>query len=99
MTIINENPFKRDTPVIPFGGSGEAYRQWDDENCQKCSKCERESRKAEESGCELEYYISLGTITSEIPLWVAKAVGCEYDALYGTVNLSKRCYKKPWDED
>lgn len=90
MKTFNENPFFKNTPVIPFGQSGEAYRIWDGNNCGKCVKCNRDST-APEDGCELEFYISLGTISSEIPLWAAKEIGCEYDPLYQTVDLFDRC--------
>jgi hypothetical protein len=91
MKTFNENPFLKDTPVTPFYGSGETYRAWDADNCSKCKKCNRESTVPED-GCELEYYISLGTVnTGEIPLWVAKEIGCDYNALYQTVDLFDKC--------
>jgi len=92
MKEFNENPFKKDTPVLPFGGSGQSYRIWDAENCQQCIKCERESATEEEAGCKLEFYISLATIADgRIPLWVAKEIGCEYNPLYGCVRLLDKC--------
>jgi hypothetical protein len=97
---FNENPFKKDTPVEPFGGSGEAYREWDAENCSRCIKCgKRDSQTPESAECVLEYYISLGTITGDIPLWVAKEIGCTYKPLYGRVELASFCGKRQLSED
>lgn len=90
---FNENPFKKDTPVVPFGGSGETYRYWDAENCSKCINCERESQTEDDAKCKLEYYISLGTIAGTIPLWVAKEIGSKYNALYGYVDIEPKCRK------
>jgi len=33
----------------------------------------------------------LGFVIGDIPLWVAKEIGCEYNPLYQTVNLNERC--------
>jgi hypothetical protein len=99
MENFNENPFKKDTPVKPFGGRGEAYRQWDAENCSRCINCECESQKEEDARCKLEYYISLGTITGDIPLWVAKDIGCTYDPLYGHVDLFDICKNRQTSEN
>jgi len=91
MKDFSENPFKKDTQVQPFGGGGENYRIWDSVNCSQCIKCERESKTEETAKCKLEFYISLGTITGTIPLWIAKEIGCEYNPLYLTVDLFDKC--------
>ncbi|MDR3245014.1 MAG: hypothetical protein LBT50_01115 [Prevotellaceae bacterium] len=95
---FNENPFRRETPVTPFS-NGSEYESWDADNCCKCIECgDRTATTEETAECKLEYYISLGSLTGTIPLWVAKGVGCEYNPLYGCIHLYEQCrYKREND--
>lgn len=85
---FNENPFKKDTPVVPFSNGSEAS-SYTSGNCEKCIHYESESTTEEEAKCKLAFNLDLGTLTGSIPLWVAKEIGCDYDPLYGTVRLRK----------
>lgn len=87
MKDFNENPFKKDTPVIPFS-SGTDAMNWSSFNCEKCIHYENESTHVKEAKCKLAFYLDLGQADGTIPLWVAKEIGCEYDPLYGFVKLS-----------
>lgn len=94
----NNNPFDKNTPVVPFS-SGESYRQWKAANCNKCLNYESESTKEEDAKCKPAFYVDLGTITGDIPLWTAKEIGCEYDPLYQQCQLSNICRKRRLEED
>lgn len=98
MTKFNENPFLKDTPVVPFSNGTEAM-VYSEMNCNKCLNYESESTCEEEAKCKLAYHLDFGTIIGSIPLWVAKEVGCQYDPLYGYVRLEKRCRKFRSEED
>lgn len=90
MKEFNENPFLKDTEVIPFsnGSMAESYHS---HNCGKCVNYESESANENEAKCKLAYNLDLGFIKGTIPLWVAKEMGCEYNPLYGTVQLHSKC--------
>ena len=90
---MNENPFLRTTPVIPFSNATDAER-WKDKNCYQCDNYESETTCEEEAGCKLAFYIDLGFIEGTIPLWAARDIGCEYDPLYGYVKLDNICRQK-----
>lgn len=90
MKEFNENPFKKDTPVIPFS-NGTEYQYWNEKNCAKCRKYESESATEEDAKCKLAFHLDLGTISGDIPLWAAKEIGCTYNPLYQTANLSDKC--------
>jgi hypothetical protein len=92
MTEFNENPFKKDTPVVPFS-NGTEYEIWQEHNCHKCMNYESESKNEENAKCILAYHLDLGSITGDIPLWVVKEIGCEYDPLYQYCALYSRCKK------
>lgn len=92
MSNFNENPFLKDTPVFPFSNGSEA-ENWHYSNCQSCINYESESTDEEKAKCKLAFHIDMGFISSEIPLWVAKEVGCTYDPLYARVKLSNKCRK------
>lgn len=92
MSDFNENPFLKDTPVVPFSNGTEAmvYREM---NCDQCIHYESESKTEEDAKCKLAFHLDMGAITGDIPLWVAKELGCEYSPLYGRVDLYPRCSK------
>jgi hypothetical protein len=92
MKEFNENPFKKDTPVLPFSNGTEA-EGWMHQNCDKCYKYETESKSERTAKCKLSYHLSLGFIKGNIPLWVAKEIGCEYDPLYH-VTLMNNCRER-----
>lgn len=87
---FNENPFLKDTPVVPFSNGTEAM-VYSEMNCQKCINYYNFSEKEEDAKCKLAFHLDFGNITGDIPLWVAKAIGCEYNPLYGFVELNKKC--------
>ena len=89
---FNENPFLAHTPVKPFS-NGSEYESWHDNNCAKCKGYECKSKTEDEAGCKLAYHLDLGTITGEVPLWVVKEIGCEYNPLYQYAKLHSRCTK------
>ena len=64
--------------VVPFS-NGSEFRAWHGFNCGECYKYESESTDPEKAGCKLAYYLDLGTITGEIPFYIAKEIGIEYD--------------------
>ena len=90
MSEFNENPFKKDTQVSIFSNATEA-EWWQTNNCHQCKKYECESQTEELAKCKLAFYIDMGFVVNTIPLWVAKEVGCKYDALYQTAELNKKC--------
>ena len=90
MKTFNENPFAKDTPVHPFS-NGTEFMIWTENNCDCCCKINRTLTESENKGCELEMHLGVGTITGEIPLWVAKEIGCKYNPMYGYVDLDKEC--------
>jgi hypothetical protein len=85
-----ENPYTKDTPVKPFSNSTDAS-WWQDNNCHKCIKYETESTDEDEAKCKLAFNVDLGFLSGDIPLWVAKEIGCKYDSLYQTCKLSNEC--------
>jgi hypothetical protein len=87
---FNENPFLKDTPIVPFSNGTEAM-VYSEMNCQNCINYESESTSEEEEKCKLAFYLDLGNISGDIPLCVAKGIGCEYDPLYGRVRFNKKC--------
>jgi len=89
---FNENPFLKDTPVVPFSNGTESM-VYSEMNCQKCINYESESEKEEDAKCKLAFHLDLGNISGDIPLWVAKEIGCDYNPLYGSVRLHKKCLK------
>lgn len=93
MKEFNENPFKKDTPVVPFSNGTDADI-WMCNNCDLCYKHETKSTTEETAKCKMSYYLSLGFIEGTIPLWVAKEIGCEYNPLYQHVNLSNHCRER-----
>jgi len=93
-----DNPFKKDTPVDIFSNATEAD-WWKDKNCHQCVYYESESTEPEEAGCVLAWYIDLGYILGEIPLWVAKEIGCEYNPLYQRCRLHETCRHRWTEED
>lgn len=93
MKEFNENPFKKDTPVIPFSNGSEA-EVWMHHNCDRCYKYETDSKTEGEAKCKLAYHLSLGFIEGTFPLWAAKEIGCEYNPLYGYVNLDNNCRQR-----
>jgi len=97
MSEFNENPFKKDTQVSIFSNATEA-EWWQTNNCHQCKKYECESQTEEKAKCKLAFHIDMGFIISTIPLWVAKEVGCKYDALYQTAELNTKC-KQLQDEN
>ena len=98
MAEFNENPFKKDTPVRPFSNGSEAD-SWHHHNCLGCNKYENSSTTEEEAKCKLAFHIDLGFLAGDIPLWVAKDIGCTYDPIYGTVNLYAKCRYKTTGEE
>lgn len=92
MSEFNENPFKKDTPVVPFSNGTDA-EYWMSNNCDKCIKHENESSVEKDAKCQLSFNLCLGFIVSNIPLWVAKDIGCEYNPLYQTCKLNSKCRK------
>jgi hypothetical protein len=90
MKSFNENPFAKDTPVHTFSNSMEAMF-WHGENCDNCLKYDVESKSEEESKCPLAFYLDMGFITGEIPLWVCKEIGVKYDPLYQHGEFGRRC--------
>lgn len=90
MSEFNENPFKKDTPVVPFS-NGSEFENWQDNNCSECINYENESDSEEKAKCKLAFHLDYGTILGTIPLWVAKGIGCEYNPLYQTCKLRSRC--------
>jgi hypothetical protein len=90
MSEFNENPFLKDTPVIPFS-NGSQFEDWQNHNCNNCVKYESESKKEEDAKCKLAFHLDLGTVIGTIPLWVAKDIGCKYDPLYQYCKLHERC--------
>ena len=92
MENFNENPFKKDTPVVPFSNGTEAM-VYSEMNCYQCINYESESTSEDEAKCKLAFNLDLGSISGDIPLWVAKELGCNYDPLYGTVKLFPKCSK------
>lgn len=93
MSEFNENPFLKDTPIIPFS-NGSEFENWQHNNCHNCIKYEDESNNEESAKCKLAFHLDFGTISGTIPLWVAKDIGCDYNPLYQTCNLSKKCREK-----
>jgi len=87
---FNENPFAKNTEVIPFS-NGTEFMDWQESNCNKCVKYETESGKEEDAKCKLAFHLDLGTIIGNIPLWAAKDIGCKYNPLYQTCRLYGRC--------
>lgn len=92
MSEFNENPFKKDTPVIPFSNGTEAM-VYQEMNCHKCVHYESESKTEEEAKCKLAFHLEMGFILGKIPLYIAKEMGCDYNPLYGRVRLYKQCSK------
>lgn len=93
MAKFIENPFKKDTPVIPFS-NGSKFENWHFNNCQKCIKYENISEEEDQAKCKIAYHLDFGTISGTIPLWAAKEIGCDYDALYQTCKLNSTCNEK-----
>jgi hypothetical protein len=93
MKEFNETPFKKDTPVVPFS-NGTEFMSWQFANCEQCINYESVSTNEESAKCKLAFHLDFGTISGDIPLWVAKGIGCDYDPLYGTVKLVNSCLKK-----
>ena len=87
---FNENPFAKNTEVEPFSNATEA-QMWQENNCHKCINYESESQNEESAKCKLAFNLDLGYICGFIELWVAKDIGCTYNALYQTCNLDKKC--------
>lgn len=87
---FNENPFLKDTPVVPFSNGTDAMI-YSEMNCKNCIKYESESTTEEEAKCKLAFHLDLGYIKGDIPLWVAKEIGCKYDPLYSCVTLNNKC--------
>jgi len=92
MSDFNENPFLKDTPVVPFSNGTESM-VYSEMNCERCIHYESQSRTEEEAKCKLAYHLDMGNILGNIPLWVAKEIGCDYEPLYGSVRLNTRCRK------
>lgn len=90
---FNENPFLKETPVVPFSNGTESM-MWTSRNCGECLLYENESEKEEDAKCKLAFNLDLGTIIGTIPLWVAKEIGCQYNALYQSCSLFSNCRKK-----
>lgn len=88
---FNENPFLKDTPVTPFSNATDAM-VWQENNCSKCLNYESDSKSEDEAKCKMAFHLDLGYVVGEIPLWVAKEIGCTYDPLYQSCKLSK-CIK------
>jgi hypothetical protein len=89
---FNENPFLKDTPVVPFSNGSEA-ESWHSSNCQKCIKYESESTNENDAKCKLAFHLDLGFLGGDLPLWVAKDIGCTYNPLYQTCRLNSQCRK------
>lgn len=87
---FNENPFAKDTPVIPFS-NGTSAMIWQEHNCFKCIKYEGDRKSEDEAKCKLAYNLDLGFILGTIELWVAKEIGCEYVPLYQSCKLDGEC--------
>ena len=93
MKKFNENPFKKTTPVRPFS-NGSEFMDWHGRNCDKCIYYENESTSPEDARCELAYCMDVAAgITGEVPLWVAREVGCDYNPLYCSVRMWMHCSK------
>jgi hypothetical protein len=90
MKEFNENPFAKNTEVIPFSNGTEA-RVWQENNCENCINYETESENEDEANCKLAFHLDLGYISGNIPLWVAKEIGCKYDPLYGDTEINEKC--------
>ncbi|MBF05011.1 MAG: hypothetical protein CMP76_17175 [Flavobacterium sp.] len=90
MKNFNENPFKKNTPVVPFSNGTEAMI-YAENNCHNCIKYSNESQNEENAKCKLAFHLDMGAVSGDIPLWVAKEIGCTYDPLYGSVKLYNKC--------
>lgn len=93
MSDFNENPFEKETPVKPFSNGMEA-EYWQNVNCHCCKKYESESKTEDKAKCRLAFHIDRGYITGTIPLYIAKAIGCDYNPLYQTCKLNNDCREK-----
>ena len=92
MSEFNENPFAKNTPVLPFSNASEA-ESWQDLNCYKCINYDSESEYEDKAKCKLAYWLDYGYVEGTIPIWTAKEIGCVYSPLYQTCILSKKCRK------
>jgi len=90
MEAFNENPFAKNTQVVPFSNGTEAM-MWQENNCLNCIKYESDSQTEEEAKCLFAYHLDLGFILGHIELWVAKGIGCKYDPLYQSCKLDSKC--------
>lgn len=90
MSEFNENPFKKNTQVVPFSNSTDC-EDWTEDNCLECKKYENESTKECDSKCKLAFHLDFSRGLGTIPLWVAKEIGCSYNPLYQTIRLEERC--------
>ena len=63
------------TIVVPFSNGTEAG-VWHERNCEQCARYEMESESEEEAKCKMAFHIDLGFMAGEIPMWVAKRIGC-----------------------
>ena len=85
MSEFNENPFKKDTPVIVFS-SGLDFEVWSERNCEKCKR----------DNCKMKKHFENPDGT--FPLWAAKEIGCKYDPLHQTADLQAYCSKLHFGE-
>ena len=86
----NNCPFDEDLDVSPFSNGTDAM-VWHGNNCDHCLNYEAESTEVEQAKCEMAFYIDIGFLSSEIPLRIAKLIGCKYDPLYHSATLFKKC--------
>ena len=68
--------------VKPFSNGSEAMN-WLGNNCDECWKSKFYNRgdKPADYRCRLNYWISLGMVSGEIPLYVAKRIGTDGESL------------------
>lgn len=76
--------------VTPFSNGTESmiFRS---ENCDMCKLYESESRSENQATCKLAYNLDVGELLGEIPLWVAKEIGCTNSG--HSVLLNRKCSK------
>lgn len=60
--------------IVPFS-NGSEFMMWQADNCDKCIHYECESQKPEDAKCKLAFYLDFGTISGEMPLVIAEAIG------------------------
>ena len=94
---FNENPFKKNTQIIPFSNATE-FETWQHENCHNCLDYESDSKTEQEAKCKLAFHLDFGCISGTIPLWVGKEIGINYNPLYQSGLIYSKCRKLKVDD-